>query len=172
MSSLNVVNDQLLEIQLKAEPSAGGAALRVIFDNGRRETGAEWDLQHRTLKLLGESSRAAAPAADRWTTLHVGCFDGQQLVAVDGRVVLRGSWPQRGPGSPRPWRLESRDSDIEIRRLRIWRDLHYEVPYAGRSRWQLTARQWLLIGDNVPTSWDSRQTGPVEHQQLLGRLLR
>ncbi len=90
-------------------------------------------------------------------------------------------------GTVRPLQLEARGVLVVLRHLKLSRDVHYrtEGENAIATAWQLSARDYFMLGDNSPASEDSRawsQPGVPEdyfigkpflmHQPLrIGRLI-
>ena len=93
------------------------------------------------------------------------------------------SQPSPSPEGPCRLRLVARDCQVELAGLRIDRDIYYLnaaqfakrlglVSEANLGAVKLPARlgagQHLLLGDNVASSRDSRFTGPVPPENLIG----
>ena len=62
----------------------------------------------------------------------------------------------------------------ELRRARVFRDIHYTVgssnfSYATTDAFQLEEDEYFAMGDNSPSSLDSRAWGRLHGQNLLGR---
>jgi signal peptidase I len=45
-----------------------------------------------------------------------------------------------------------------------------ELVTVGSSEYQLGRDEWYVVGDNQQTSTDSRQFGPVERRQIIGKV--
>ncbi len=60
---------------------------------------------------------------------------------------------------------------LELRRLRVWRDLHYTARghYAVGGRYPLEAGKLFVLGDNSANSMDSREYGAIDADQVIGR---
>jgi hypothetical protein len=147
---------------------------------------------------------AAAYAQD--IKLEFALCDRQAILAVDERVVL--CWPYESAdetgvfsGSalelePAPSAAEGSGKDartlaqsqpfgiaadglsLVIRRLQVFRDLHYLDPQGLGRDWSAAAPvandEVLVLGDNVPISRDSRhwQQPGVSAELILGPVLR
>jgi signal peptidase I len=110
--------------------------------------------------------------------VEVSTFDRQLLVALDGQpaVVLpyqRSDSPMRR--NSRRLAIGCRELGIEVRQMRVFRDVYYTRPIGGRTFWgvespfQLGGDEYFVLGDNSPISEDSRTwpQGPA----LAGGLL-
>lgn len=62
---------------------------------------------------------------------------------------------------------------LRVRALRVWRDLHYtrRGEYATRTPLRLGPDELFVLGDNSRQSRDSREWGPVQRDEILGRAL-
>jgi len=62
---------------------------------------------------------------------------------------------------------------LRVNHIRVWRDVYYEPPSQAPGPWHapvLGPGQYFVLGDNPAASSDSRDRGPVERSQLLGRV--
>lgn len=152
-------------------------------------------------------SSASLPAAAyaRDVKLEFALCDRQVILAVDERVVI--SWPnesadqagdphraaeERGPAPSaaqpneqgdgtlaqrQPFGIAADGLSVIIRRLQVFRDVHYLDPQGLGRNWSAPAPlggdEVLVLGDNVPISRDSRQweRPGVPGDRILGRVL-
>lgn len=170
---LNPVNELMLECQLSV---AGRGRLRVRAATGSSQWDLAWDCERGRLRLTRDGvllTETACPVPGGEFPLTAAVFDGQFVAEVAGRVRLQYQGAETAAGgSPTPWMLSAEQLAVRCRGLRVWRDLHYLPPApTGPWRCELGDKEFLLLGDNVPVSWDSRQTGPTPRKSLLGKVL-
>ena len=112
--------------------------------------------------------------------LELAYCDGQILFAINQREIIEQVIdPDREPVEPTatPLAISARGEKIEVGNLRILRDVHYLDPGGLGRDWDtggpLSANQYLLLGDNVPISEDSRSwvTPGVDEELILGKVL-
>lgn len=120
-------------------------------------------------------------SGSRSLTVDVCTFDRRMTVLVDGTTVASVELPPAGKPDEVPpiVQIGGRDSSLTIDRFRIWRDVHYfdVVPVRGN---QLTNElragegEYLLVGDNVPISVDSRHwpVPTVSADEIIGVVSR
>jgi hypothetical protein len=64
--------------------------------------------------------------------------------------------------------------EVEVARLRVWRDIYYTDPGSGHFRWgldrphRLAEDAFFVLGDNSPLSLDSRA---LPAAGILGKLI-
>ncbi|HID77607.1 MAG TPA: hypothetical protein EYP56_16625 [Planctomycetaceae bacterium] len=104
--------------------------------------------------------------------------DCQLLLAVDGRTLVSlpfSSARQAAPGTPRPLAIGCRGLGVEIRDLRVFRDIAYGPPAEKRAYWavdkpvRLGQDEYFVLGDNSAISDDSRSwpTSPGVPRRLV-----
>ena len=105
-------------------------------------------------------------------------FDRQLYVALNDRALVTYPYePSTGTRSPvsRPLSIGSQGLGLEIRDLRVYRDVYYTHPIGGGNKWGLDAPvrlggdAYYVLGDNSPISEDSRtwSGGPALATKLL-----
>ncbi|MCR4415856.1 MAG: signal peptidase I [Thermoguttaceae bacterium] len=156
----------------------GGEEFRFGWEaaSGRRRFAAS---QGETpLELLGP---VEAPGASDDTFLEVSTIDQRFQVALDGRLWALQPFDRNGPpGAPVPLAIGTRGVAVEVRDLRVWRDVYYTHPIGMIARWGvdepvvLGSEEFFVLGDNSLVSEDSRvwRAGPgVSASQIVGRPL-
>jgi signal peptidase I len=172
-----------LMLAFRVVRTSGRGELAVRIADGWAEFEVRVDPQEGRLRVLrnGKPEDAGAldfelPAAD--FHVEVSTFDRQLLVAVDGRAAAllpyqRSDRPRRA--TSRPVSIGCRALGVEIRELRVFRDVYYTRPAGGHGRWgldspvQLGDDEYFVLGDNSSISEDSR-TWP-QGPSLSGGLL-
>ena len=157
-----------LEIELAGE-SARVALLRhppapVRGDPREVRSGAADVLAEASTALrLGDWVRVALDNIDNHITASYG--------DVDLAVSYERNGPSLGLGMGNRVKLGGEGCVIEVRSLRVWRDMHYTARgrYAVGMRYSLESGKLFLLGDNSASSRDSREYGPVDEDQLIGR---
>ncbi len=108
-----------------------------------------------------------------WSIEFAVC-DQRVLTAINGRTLLEHSYepsdiPRRTISTPLA--LGTTGPKLEVESLQVYRDVYYLGPN-GQRHWAvpqpLGPDQWFALGDNVPVSIDSRQTGPVSADAIIG----
>lgn len=158
-----------LEVELDGE-SARVALLRhppgLVREEGLPGGGDEG------ADVLAEASTSLRPGG--WTRVALGNIDNH-ITASFGDVDLAVSYernsPSLGLGLGNRVKLGGEGCVIEVRSLRVWRDMHYTARgrYAVGMRYSLESGKLFLLGDNSANSRDSREYGPVDEDQLVGR---
>ncbi len=73
-----------------------------------------------------------------------------------------------------PLQFGACDGQVEMERIRIWRDIYY-FPVSEQSRFlRADIDGYILLGDNVPLSIDSRhwQSVSIDRNEIIGRVKR
>lgn len=113
--------------------------------------------------------------------VDVSLVDQQFLAALDGCTVIalpfERSQHDRQP-SANPFALGVTDAEIELDRLRVFRDVYYDIP-VGQSAERKSASDsangvpgFFLLGDNAPFSEDSRswsKDSALNEDALVGK---
>lgn len=161
----------------------GEGELRVRATDGRETFTWQIDAQRRRWRVLrGDETVPGGvgpmPPLDHPVLVEWSLFDDQLLLALDGKVVL--SYPYlSGTGGRRPSRMPVavgvNGPGVELRELRVFRDIYYSPAIGPEQRWGvdspvfLEADEYFVLGDNNPISADSRTwpTGPAVCDRLL-----
>jgi len=186
MEDSHPVSDLLLSFRLIKVVGTGTLVIRardhseefqVRIDAGR------W--RYRVLHN-GRTVPASVGKLPRWTgelTVEVSLFDRQLLLAFDGEPVVAYPYTRLGRSaepSCEPLAIGSQGLGVEIRDLRIYRDVYYTRPAELTGRWglaepvRLGTDEYFVLGDNSPISRDSRTWagGPgVPAKLLVGKPL-
>jgi len=98
-----------------------------------------------------------------WMKLDFALCDRQLLLGLGDRMVYRcllGAAPAARAGTSRPLAVGVRGGRIQLRALRVLRDVVYTHPDGTLRPWpapaRLAAGELLVLGDNGPVSWDGR----------------
>lgn len=144
-----------------------------IDPNARRY----WVL-HNGRQILRSGGVGKTPALEGGMIIEMSLFDQQLLLAMDGKTLLR--FPYDAGTSPRkpttsPLAIGSQGLGVELRELRVYRDVYYGRPCVAAGTWGLDKpvkiANWgyFVLGDNSPASLDSRcwPDGPTVDARLL-----
>ncbi len=108
-----------------------------------------------------------------WSIEFAVC-DQRVLAAINGGNLLEQPFEPTALPSRRcaaPLALAAVGLPMEVESLQVYRDVYYLGPN-GQRHWDapqpLGADQWFALGDNVPVSADSRHTGPVNSDAIIG----
>ena len=110
----------------------------------------------------------------RGVTIEFSLIDKQVIVAVDGKELFP-AWKfelPAGVAAPRiPVRFGARGLDVEVSKLRLYRDIYYtdsRSRHAINRPYALKETEFFVLGDNSPVSHDSRRwENPVVHRSYL-----
>jgi signal peptidase I len=138
---------------------------------------------HRNGQPVGPGGRRRMPAWTGDLQVEVSLFDRQFVLAFDGHSAVVHPYEATEPvgkPTPRPLAIGSQGLGVELRDLRVYRDVYYTHPVGVKGRWgldepfHLGPDEYFVLGDNSPVSEDSRTWphGPaVPAQALVGRPL-
>ena len=184
--NVHPVGDVLLSFRLVR--AFGQGRLLVELTDGREQFRVRIDPRRRCYEVL-RGGRPLDPSGrekplPQWTDellVEASLFDRQLLLAFDGRraVAYRYAAAEAGPNpTSRPLAIGSQGLGVEIRDLRVYRDVYYTGPPGLDGRWgldepvRLGKDEYFVLGDNSTISRDSRTwpEGPaVPARLLIGR---
>ena len=105
--------------------------------------------------------------------IEFSSFDGELVVLVQGTEVFRCQSPsERSKVAMYPLEIGASGSNVAVERIRVWRDVYY-FPIseeAGDAHPIVAGEGFILLGDNVPLSIDSRhweKTG-IHSSKMIG----
>jgi signal peptidase I len=196
--SNRIVGDAKLEVELEVEQAGGALELEVGTNLHRASwsvslggTAPVLDADSKRHEVTAKTS--LAPGAPHILTLAY--VDGSVLSAVDdtpNEPVLVDVRPVDNAKVESLVRLRLHgDARVKITRLNLYRDLYYTMtddrggnpvtrytndwenrdfkPEEGRYRLEIPADKFMALGDNAPSSVDSRFWGFVPRENLVGR---
>lgn len=182
---LNPVGDLLVTFHLMKTEESGSFSIRIhdCFDWFVAEVDYQphrvsWIVSQGDQKLGRATLDRPVESADRWT---FSTFDRQFLIAINNRPILQIPY-ERSNGAEftpltRPVELAGSESSFVIDRFRLYRDIYYLNPQGLSIPWEadhaLGDDEYFFIGDNVPTSLDSRSWRPpgVSRKSFVGKVL-
>ncbi len=112
--------------------------------------------------------------------IEVITFDRRVIAWLNGKEVVRFNLQVSGERgySTVPFLIRGHSPKLTIHRLQLWRDIHYfdvmaDRTVSGAPELRTGVGEFLLLGDNVPVSIDSRHwPQPAVHgSRLLGRVI-
>jgi signal peptidase I len=169
-----------LALRGRVDHSGKGRA-RWRIDDGWQLWELSYDFASHTaaLNCNGESvatiQDARPPALG--VDFEVAAVDQQIVLALDGKLVLH--HPYDAGGGERRRRgallaLQCEGERMTVSRLRVERDTYWLDPGGLGEAWtsaKLGADEYLVLGDNVTVSTDSRHFGPVRAAAMRGVVL-
>ena len=181
--NLNATNDIWVELECRIEHKGQfdlklnhGSAFHVLKFDFFADS-VSYNGQVFSFSDLEFSSPAVGSGSK--VTIEVCTFDRHLTVLVSGKNIVSIDFPAGGnpTDSLLPVQIGCRESTFELTRFRLWRDVYYfdAVPDRnsnGSIELRAGADEYLLLGDNVPRSIDSRHwSAPaVPADQILGRV--
>lgn len=184
----------VVDVMLSCQVRTFGRGMLMFFGTDGRERfvvridplGHRAVLEHNQREVASATfpSSDGRPLFGRATLVELSLFDRQVLLAIDGQLAFPPYPipPSDLPRSPtsRPLAIGSRGLGVDVRELRVYRDIYYTSPRGQMARWgidqpyQLAGDEYFMLGDNSPLSEDSRYwpAGPsVRASLLVGRPL-
>jgi hypothetical protein len=145
---------------------------RVVLEAGRRLRLLRGNV------LLAESSFSLS-MQDRPIRVEYAICDRQLFLTLDGREVVQSTYHDRDvPFQPptHPFAIGVRWGSIAITELLVQRDIYWQPPFDHLAKWvapRLGPDEFLLLGDNVPISIDSRHwpAAGIRRDTIVGRIL-
>lgn len=132
-------------------------------------------------QVLPWPHRLGGLSQGRDLAMAVSLVDRQFLVAVDGEVLVAHPYDRGAPATTEtPFALGVQSMGVEVRHMRVYRDVQYGKTIGAIARWGveepvvLGPGEFFVLGDNAAVSLDSRvwSTGPaVRIEQVVGRPL-
>lgn len=181
VEGIDTVSDAALEFEVRVDEPAG------LLRAGLLEEGdAFWllvelagDTAH--VSIARDSGAGPVTLAEASTPLALGEWVTVEFANVDNRLTGRfgaatltvdyeDNTPPRAVLGERV-KLGGEACRLAVRGLRVWRDLHYtgRGEYAVGMRYPLEAGKLFMLGDNSANSTDSREYGPIDEDQVVGR---
>ncbi len=165
--------DTVLRFRIRA-PSAP-CTVEIRIDDGAVSPHTVVLSTDRSVAFAAVGGREIAKSADFvlepgfWRDVWITNADRVVRVEIDGKEAARAAAPRRGARRGTVCSLRLDGAPAEIADLRVLRDLIYENPTPGGAEWTLAPDEFFLLGDNSPSSRDSRYHGPVKRDRLEGR---
>ncbi len=167
--SLDPAGDLLLSFRIVRLSGPGHLVIRAT--DGTEDFRVRIDSQRARCRVDSSGRRevlepeGSIPADLDGVRVELSLFDRQLLVAFDGRVAVQLPY-ERGDAvpqaTPRPLAIGSQGLGIDIREVRVYRDVYYTEPLGLRGRQggdnlvRLGEDEYYVLGDNSPISEDSR----------------
>jgi len=180
--NIHPVTDVLLSFQLVRTFGSGQLLVRVA--DGGEEFLVEIEPEEKTFQVFRNGRpfarpvRGSLPRRSKEVRLEVSLIDRQFLLALDGHTAVAYPYEHGDPppdAASRPLAIGSRGLGVELRDVRIYRDVYYTRPVGPTARWGLDEPvtlgpdEYFVLGDNSPISDDSRTwpLGPAVPAKLL-----
>lgn len=172
------VRDVMIEATFDLEDASGFC---LLLRDGSREFQAtlqdgRCELLENGRSLVGTTLEDAGSSQQLKRTMSLTLCDGTLFVCLEQTVVHRHTVESDTTTPVLPQiQFGARGRQVFVRRVRVWRDLHYVGP-AGELDWSAPRAtredEYFVVGDNLPVSVDSRR-GPhelVQRKQIRGSI--
>ena len=177
---LHEVTDLFLTCQVHLTDDA---TLALLVHDGRENFQARLSVADSQVTLLRSSvviAKASLPNLNRGqAVIEFGTVDWQILLSINGVELLRHQYdPADSPRQPttRPLGIGASTGTVHLSRLKVFRDIYYLNQLEDAREWTpspLGQDEFLVLGDNVPLSRDSRDwaAAGLPRKLLLGKVL-
>lgn len=172
--NLNETNELFVEMSVEAESNArfGWRLNRgpTRFEFGIDIERGEFAVLEQTEdgKTLNRQVVELESLSDGQLQIEFSSFDAQLIANVNGQLVFQRDMPAESFAVPTyPLAIGAAAGAVSIKQVRIYRDIFY-FPKSGQQQWLASDSGFLMLGDNVPISVDSRHWGPVMPDDLIG----
>jgi hypothetical protein len=169
-----------LKIETRLQISGKEALFVLEIEDGLQQFRLELGTQNRLLHLEGQELQNIYPLnlslPQQAFHLSFANWDNHILLRIDGQDVFENQIPsklgenKRGGGS---FRFLARDADVELKEIRVFRDIHYASHASGTNisakSWNIPEGSFFMLGDNTNSSTDSRVWKFVPRKNLKGR---
>lgn len=187
VEDIHPVTDLLLSFRLVKLAGEGRLWLRA--SDGREEFRVRIDageLRYQVFRNAQQGqplARGTLPDRLEEVQVELSLFDQQLVLGLGGRAVSACPYQpadRRLRPVSRPFAIGSEGLEVEIREVRVFRDVYYTHPVGPDARWaldrpvRLAEEEYFVLGDNSPISEDSRTWpgGPgVPAKLLIGKPL-
>ncbi len=148
-------------LTLVMEDAVAGVTARAVISVDGAEGPSRVELDDR---VLGTSDRRLKVGT--WTSVRFSNVDDRLRLELDGETVCARDYghPAPGPGAANVRRsvgptasrvlFGARDGDLDLRPVSLHRDIHYVA--GGQDRFLIPEGHLVFLGDNTPSSSDSR----------------
>jgi hypothetical protein len=181
VEGLASVSDAAIGLQVRVTEPGGVLRVALLEEADTFLLVVELEDGGAHVSLLRSSGREAITLAESTTNLRPGTWVDVALANIDNHLTatfddvdLAASYerntPTNGAAGER-LKVGGAGCLIEVRDLRVWRDLHYtgRGQYAVGRRFTLEAGKIFLLGDNSASSLDSREYGAIDEGRVVGR---
>lgn len=184
---LNTVDQLILEFDLRILPDS---RVVTLFPREDRDIGFLMDGVENQIVVFVDGKifgRANFEANQEWYSVSISTVDDEFQIYLDGTLRCEAGEKSLGRvqgdflGFPTAltgmspvgiYGTNSSGANIQIRHLKIYRDLYYTD--RGNSKFELGKDEYLVLGDNSPVSVDSRTWAnpKILGKQILGKVKR
>ena len=190
----HVVRDLMATGALSARADVAAIHLRISHNadrfvvtipvDGRGAVGVTRNGAALAVEAADAGLRSSPPEAPRWDEFELAVVDRRVSATLAGRPLFEPiDYDADGPATlstPTPFALGVVNGTVEVKDLRLFRDIYYtgerasfdRAPAAVDAPFCLRADEFFVLGDNSPVSNDSRfwaDRPVVRRSQLLGK---
>ncbi len=170
---LHLTADLMVTCRVSAGPNA---VVELQLYSEERSVRARWNAAAGSAALLARDhtliEKECSCDSPESVKVVFAVLDGRMILNVGDACRLQCDLApmldRASSGTPLAFKVTGDHARID--RIELYRDLHYLGPKLTGRDWSLSLgkSEYLLLGDNVPVSIDSRQLGPVQRAQILG----
>ena len=181
VEGLDTVSDAAVEFEVRVDEPGGVLRVGLLEEGDAFWLVVELDGEVARVSVVRDDGAGLVTLAETTAALALGEWTPVSFANVDNRLTGRFGAAELDLGYERNTpstaalgervKLGGEACRLAVRDLRLWRDLHYtgRGQYAVGMRYPLEAGKLFVLGDNSANSSDSREYGPIDEDQIVGR---
>jgi len=181
VEGLDTVSDAAVEFEVRVDEPAGVLRVGLLEEGDTFWLLVELDGDTARVSIVRDDGTGRVTLAEGSAPLALGEWLPVGFANTDNRLTGRFATAELAVDYGRNTasdavlgervKLGGEACRLALRELRLWRDLHYtgRGQHAVGMRYPLEAGKLFVLGDNSANSTDSREYGPIDENQVVGR---